>query len=139
MPLPESTLQVLTGSAGLSREESLRRNMATAFSSEYIQNHPEVFEQVISYLLEDPQPLHASQQQFRALNLFNVERRVHEILCPVLILAGDQDQVVPGENSRLLHERMAHSELVVYEGSGHLIILERTEEVNEQVATFLAD
>jgi len=139
VPMPESTLKVLTSSARLSREESLRCNMATAFSSEYVRDHPEVFDQVISYLLEDPQPLHASQQQFRALGSFDVEERAHDISAPVLILAGDKDEVVPVENSRLLNARIEHSELVVYEGSGHLIIIERADELNEKVAGFLAN
>ncbi|UCE19231.1 MAG: alpha/beta fold hydrolase [Gemmatimonadota bacterium] len=137
IPIPEGTLRILASSARLPREEGLRRNMATAFSAEYIRDNPEVFNRVISHLLSNPQPLYANQLQFRALKDFDVEKRLHEISSPVLILAGDRDEVIPTGNSQLLHERIEGSELVVFKGCGHLIIIERAEELNTKITDFL--
>ena len=136
-PIPERTLRILASSARLSREEGLRRNMATAFSPEYMRDNPEVFNTVISHLLSNPQPLYANQLQFQALKKFDVEKRLPEISSPVLILAGDKDEVIPTGNSRLLHERIEGSEIIVFKGSGHLIIIERAEELNTKITNFL--
>ena len=137
IPIPEGTLRTLASSARLPREEGLRRNMATAFSPEYIRDNPQVFEDVISHLLSNPQPLYANQLQFRALKDFDVEKRLHEISSPVLILGGDRDEVIPTDNSHLLHERIEGSELNVFKGSGHMVIIERAEDLNSKVTEFL--
>ena len=137
IPIPESTLRILASSARLPRGEGLRRNMATAFSSEYVRNNSKVFDTVISHLLSNPQPLYANQRQFQALVEFDVEKRLREITSPTLICAGDKDEVIPTENSRLLHERIKGSELTVFKGNGHLIIIERADELNTKVAEFL--
>lgn len=47
-----------------------------------------------------------------------------EIDVPVLICHGDQDRVVPPAHSRWLAERIASAELRVYEGDGHVSVLE---------------
>jgi pimeloyl-ACP methyl ester carboxylesterase len=139
LPIPEGTLRTLASSARLPREEGLRRNMATAFSPEYVRDNPQVFDAVISHLLCNGQPLYANQRQFNALVDFDVEKRLREISCPTLICAGDKDEVIPAENSRFLHERIEGSELIVFKGSGHLVIIERAEELNAKITDFLLD
>ena len=135
--IPKHTLRILASSARLPREEGLRRNMATAFSPRYIRDNPQVFEDVISHLLSNPQPLYANQLQFRALKDFDVEKRLQEITSPTLILAGDKDEVIPAENSPLLHERIKESEIMMFKGSGHMVIIERAEDLNSKVTEFL--
>lgn len=137
IPIPVDTLRILASSARLPREEGLRRNMATAFSPEYVRNNPKVFDTVISHLLSNPQPLYANQRQFHALVEFDDEKRLNEISSPTLICAGDKDGVIPTENSRLLHERIDGSELIIFKGSGHLVIIERAEELNTKITEFL--
>jgi pimeloyl-ACP methyl ester carboxylesterase len=137
IPIPEGTLRILASSARLPREEGLRRNMATAFSPEYVRNNPKVFDKVISHLLSNPQPLYANQRQFHALVGFDVGKRLNEISSPTLICAGDTDEVIPTENSRLLHKRIEGSELIIFEGSGHLVIIERAKELNTKITEFL--
>lgn len=139
VPIPQRTLSILASSEHLPREEALRRNMATAFSPEYIGTNPHVFDRVIAHLLSDVQPAYANQRQFQALIDFDVEEHLDEISSPTLICAGDRDDVIPTENSHLLHRRITGSELTVFEGSGHLVIIERAGELNRRVSRFLLE
>lgn len=45
--------------------------------------------------------------------------RANQIICPVLLLQGDQDVVVPLNQAEKLHQKLASSDLVVFKGEGH--------------------
>jgi pimeloyl-ACP methyl ester carboxylesterase len=53
---------------------------------------------------------------------FDSRRRLAEIMCPTLIVAGADDQAVPMHHARMLHEGIRGSQLVVIEGAGHTLI-----------------
>jgi poly(3-hydroxyoctanoate) depolymerase len=53
---------------------------------------------------------------------------------PTLVLAGDDDPIVPLVNGRTLARRIPQARLHVIHGGGHLFILERPAEVAELVA-----
>jgi poly(3-hydroxyalkanoate) depolymerase len=58
---------------------------------------------------------------------------------PTLILAGDDDPIVPVANAHLLHRFIPGSRLRIVPGGGHLFLLERPEEVARTVTEFLRD
>ena len=63
---------------------------------------------------------------------------LHTLRHPTLVLAGDDDPIVPVLNGHLLAWRIPDSRLHVVRGGGHLFILERPAEIAERVTTFLA-
>lgn len=63
--------------------------------------------------------------QSRAIALHHTDPRLSEIRVPTLVLTGDQDQLVPPENSRRLVRRIPGAELVEITGAGHCFPLER--------------
>jgi pimeloyl-ACP methyl ester carboxylesterase len=56
---------------------------------------------------------------------------------PTLVLAGDDDPLVPLVNGRVLAWRIPNAKLHVIEQGGHLFILERPDDIAELVAEFL--
>lgn len=60
-----------------------------------------------------------------------------KITCPVLIVAGDCDRVVPGEYQRRLRAGVPHASFVTISGGGHACNVDYANEVNEAVLTFL--
>ena len=56
---------------------------------------------------------------------------------PTLVLAGEDDPIVPPANGRLLHRLIAGSRLHVVPGGGHLFLLERPREMAALVTGFL--
>src|SRR5262249_48940215 len=57
---------------------------------------------------------------------------------PTLILAGDDDPLIPLANARLLHSLIPRSQLHVYHG-GHLGLITEAAELAPVVGRFLAD
>jgi len=62
--------------------------------------------------------------------------RIKEIKAPTLIIIGDEDKVIDPSLSLRLKE-IPNSEVVVLRGAGHYLILERAEEVNTHIISFL--
>jgi len=62
---------------------------------------------------------------------------LHNLPLPTLVLAGDDDPIVPLVNGRILARRIPSARLHVINGGGHLFLLERPAETAELVADFL--
>jgi poly(3-hydroxyalkanoate) depolymerase len=56
---------------------------------------------------------------------------------PTLVLAGDDDPIVPVINGRLLARIIPQARLEIIRGGGHLFLLERPTELADLIATFL--
>jgi poly(3-hydroxyalkanoate) depolymerase len=63
---------------------------------------------------------------------------LHRLKQPTLVLAGDDDPIVPVANGRILAWRIPQARLHVMRGGGHLFLLERPAESATLVADFLA-
>ena len=63
---------------------------------------------------------------------------LHRIPHPTLVLAGDDDPIVPLINGRILAARIPNARLHVVQGGGHLFLLEEAEQLADIVADFLA-
>ena len=62
---------------------------------------------------------------------------LHTLRQPTLVLAGDDDPIVPLINARILAWRIPDASLHVVRGGGHLFVLERPAAVAEVVTGFL--
>ena len=67
---------------------------------------------------------------------FDARDDLGRILCPTLILAGEDDRIVGVDASYELHERITGSELYVYPGLGHAAY-EEAPDFNSRVLRFL--
>jgi poly(3-hydroxyoctanoate) depolymerase len=56
---------------------------------------------------------------------------------PTLVLAGDDDPIVPLVNGRVLARLIPHARLRVVEGGGHLFLLERPDEMADLITRFV--
>jgi pimeloyl-ACP methyl ester carboxylesterase len=72
-----------------------------------------------------------------AIRAFDVQKRLHKIKCPTLVIAGDRDTTVPLHPKQLLAARIpgAHFELVA--DSGHATPIDQPEEFNRLVLGFI--
>lgn len=61
---------------------------------------------------------------------------LHRVQAPALILAGEDDPIIPLSNARLLHKRLPNAELRVFD-CGHLFVLTRVREVCTDIDEFL--
>jgi pimeloyl-ACP methyl ester carboxylesterase len=57
---------------------------------------------------------------------------------PVLIACGDRDRLTPLEHSRIIADALPHAQLVVYPGCGHMVMLERADDLSRRLLDLVA-
>lgn len=117
-------------------EESIRMRVPLIFAERFIQEEPERLEEFVQSSVQFRPTPEGAAGQMGALSVFNVKRRLGEIHCPVLVITGSDDRMMPSENSRLLHEGIVGAELYIVEGAGHSFFFEKADEVNEVLIDF---
>jgi 3-oxoadipate enol-lactonase len=68
---------------------------------------------------------------------FDSRRRLAEIKCPTLIVAGSNDQGVPIHHAKMLHAGIAGSQLVIVDGADHALIWTHSDELVRVTDEFL--
>lgn len=63
---------------------------------------------------------------------------LHRIQAPVLIMAGEDDPIIPVANARILHRQIPNAELSLFD-CGHLFVLTRIQRVCRELDAFLGD
>ncbi len=135
-PAPE-TLAAIASTKGLNTEERVRQNLLLAFSPSYVERERAEVERVIALRAENPVPEAVYTRQLQAALDFNAESRVSEIRAPTLVITGDEDVIVPHENSLNLAARIPGAHLRVVSGGSHTFFIERADEFNRAVIDFI--
>jgi pimeloyl-ACP methyl ester carboxylesterase len=130
-------LEKFQANAGLEPEEIIRKDMDIYFSDKYVSNHPDNVEEFIEISLRYPQPVNAFDRQFDACLRHDTADRLDRLSIPTLIMTGDDDPLVPPENSYILKELLPHAELFVFPGGHHCVMIEKAEQFNNKVVDFL--
>jgi len=129
-------LEKFQANAGLKPEEIIRKDMDIYFSNKFVEQHPEKVEEFIEISLRHHQPADAFLRQFDACLRHDTVDRLQRIRVPILIMTGDDDPLVPPENSYILKELIPHAELVVFPGGHHCVMIENADEYNQKVIDF---
>jgi pimeloyl-ACP methyl ester carboxylesterase len=130
-------LAMFTAIQGLSPEQILRKDMDIYFSQHFIDTNPDWINRFIEISLRYYQPVEAFQHQFEACLTHDTTDRLQTIHRPTLILSGDDDPLVPPENSRILKECIPQAELVFFPNGRHCFFIEEAELFNKKVLAFL--
>jgi pimeloyl-ACP methyl ester carboxylesterase len=77
-------------------------------------------------------------QAGQALARFNVRRRLAEIRCPTLVVAGENDTTIPSSAKEELARSIPGARLVRFAGSGHATPIDEAQAFNQVVEAFLA-
>ena len=86
---------------------------------------------------EDYMPVDAFQAQSDACIMHNTFDRLDMITAPTLLTVGDADIFTPLRLTAEMHERMRGSEMVVFQGLGHIHHWEGLERFNDVTTQFL--
>lgn len=71
-----------------------------------------------------------------ACDLFNVTEELHRIEKPVLMICGSEDRLTPIKYSRYLEENLPDGKVAEIGEAGHMVMLEKPEEVNRAITAF---
>ncbi len=130
-------LKKFTANEGLGPEEILRKDMDIYFSDDYIKGRTKDIEDFIEISLRYYQPPDAFERQFAACLKHDSLNRLGRISMPTLLLSGDDDPLVPPDNSRILKELIPHAELVLYPGKRHAFFIEEADQFNKMTVEYL--
>jgi pimeloyl-ACP methyl ester carboxylesterase len=95
----------------------------------------EVVGQDAEAMLRTPVPV--IERDFRACDGFDLMETVEEIAVPALVICGADDLMTPPKYARYLHQKIKGSQLALISGAGHMVMLEKPDEVNRAIEVFL--
>lgn len=75
--------------------------------------------------------------QLSALQTFDLRGKITDIHTQALLVAGSEDLCSPLSCAQLMHEKLPHSRLKVFENSSHMLHIEKPEEVFKLIGSFL--
>lgn len=81
-----------------------------------------------------PEVIHGD---FSACDRFDIMNSLDSIKMAALIICGEDDMLTPLKYSRFLNEGIQGSALVSIHGAGHMVMMEKPEEVNSAIRQFL--
>ncbi len=78
------------------------------------------------------------QEVLKCLITFNRRNEWASVSCPVLLIAGSADTNAPAATMKKMSDNLSHAEFYEIEGAGHLVNLERGDEVNAVTQRFIS-
>jgi 3-oxoadipate enol-lactonase len=79
-----------------------------------------------------------TRRDFEACDAFDALERLHEIRTPLLVLSGEKDIMVPPKFGLAAADRIPGARARILAGAGHLFFVERPEDTNEALRTFVS-
>jgi pimeloyl-ACP methyl ester carboxylesterase len=110
---------------------------AVDFHSKFSKTHMDFVKEFASHKIATDQEV-ALKTYYSMLYDYNVESKLGGIKVPTLILTGDKDNLILPQNSKLLHEKIKNSELVMLSPDiGHHIQFEAMDQFRKSLLSFL--
>lgn len=82
-------------------------------------------------------PASTFHADFLACDRFDLREHLHLIPHPTLLLCGSEDRMTPPRFSEFLAERLPHARLQLFPGAGHMLPLERPQQVAQALQEFI--
>lgn len=130
-------LRSFTPDPNLSVGERIRKFFRPAFTEEFSRNHAEIVEKVcrLRELNDVAETVYFAQLE--AAFSFNSENRIGAVETETLVMTGDNDKIVPMQNSVNLAEKLPNAILKIIENGSHMFFIENADEFNRAVKEFL--
>jgi pimeloyl-ACP methyl ester carboxylesterase len=137
MPSPRA-MQALQDRSG-DPLELVKRGISIACAEGFEARDPEGFQKLIEMRFNSQQSpelyLRHSQAGLPYLQSDHITDFIPPM--PVLLLAGEHDEVAPAANSEAIAAAWPHAKMIVIEGAGHLFNIEKPAESNRVILDFL--
>ena len=131
------TVQKMVHNQSLTGDEALEAGWELGYSRAYIAaNRASLLERARA-AAEFAAPREAYLRQVIASAKHDTYERLEQIQCPVMIIHGSDDVMIPVENAWLLKRHIPHAEVMILEGMGHGYNLEAQAQADALVLGFL--
>jgi len=129
-------MEKFTANNGLNPEEILRKDMDIYFSDDYVSQQTEIIKEFVDISMRYYQPADAFFRQFDACRRHDSGDRLRHISAPTLVMTGDDDPLVPPQNSDTLKNLIPGAELSVFAGGRHCFFIEAADRFNKEAVDF---
>jgi pimeloyl-ACP methyl ester carboxylesterase len=136
-PAPE-TVQKLVHNQSLSGDDALVAGWKLGYSEPWIEANREALFARSRLASQWAAPRDSYMRQVIAAARHDTYDRLDQITCPVMIIHGQDDVMMPVANAALIAERIPHAEVRILEGMGHGYNLEAQDIADAFVFDFLA-
>mgnify|MGYP000047142155 CR=1 FL=1 len=116
----------------------LERSLAAGLSEAFVANHPDAVAQMVEWRGAEDADRAAWEAQAAAVEGFDVADRLYELTVPSLVVHGADDAIWPLERGEALAEGLPRGEFRTIEDAGHLVHVEASKRVNDDLLGFLA-
>lgn len=113
-------------------------NASLLFPPEYRREHESGFEAMAVAAKSAPQDADQITKRLRAILALDTRKITSKVSCPVLIVTGADDQLMPAWFGREMVDDIGDARLVELNGGGHMLPETRGPEVAAEVLAFLA-
>ncbi len=121
--------------------ESTKKHMRRYFGERFLKSSPLLFEMMCKTLVkansESLEIGDGAKIQFYASSTFDGVKCLSNIKAKTLVVSGDEDHIIPLENSHFLSKQIPNCLLIVYNEVGHLILIEEPEKFANDICKFL--
>ncbi len=84
-------------------------------------------------------PAAVTHGDFQACDAFDRMEEIGRILLPTLVVCGEEDRLTPVKYSQYMKDRIPNARLVIIPEAGHSVMLEKPEELNAALRSFISD
>lgn len=116
----------------------MRRSPPAFFNARTLEDRGFIGEYVRRSLAQRP-PLTTFLRPSQAMRGFDCCERIQQVDRPTLIQHGGADRLLPVDNALLLEIRIPQARLIIYEGLGHLFLMEDPDTTNADVQQFIRE
>ena len=134
----DDTVRQMIRNQSLTGDEGIEAGWRLGYSPSFIAANYDALMARSRHAAEIAAPREAYMRQVIAAAKHDVYDRLHEISCPVLVLHGSDDLMIPSANAHLLKRAIPHAEVSILEGAGHGYNLEWQATADAIVFDFLA-
>jgi non-heme chloroperoxidase len=124
--------------SGLIHQVVRRRRLGTLFTRTLFGSHPDPDLVEFARRLMAGAPRQTTIDAPKAVLRFDFRERLHQVTLPTLVLAGSKDRSVTPEHAQALADGIPQASLQRFPGAGHLMVLERAEQIALAVTEFVA-
>ena len=140
MASPEAAMMLVEGTKLMASdpEQALDFVLPLLYPEEFTKEHPEIKQMMLGgSKMMPPTPPESIDRTILGVMTFNAYDRLDQIKCPVLIMHGDKDVLVPPENAHLLKSRIPQAELIMIPNAGHAFQAADPIGIHQRIAQFL--
>ena len=114
------------------------RRLGAFFGDRFQREHPDEVERWARIASDNMPSYRLLWEQLIASARFNMRGETRRIGRPTLVIHGTADRVIPVSNGRRLASEIPGARLVLVEGAGHGVMIERADLVNQEIEKFLS-